>query len=103
GDFAGGDGVFTAADAEDGQSVDQLLHHRPGKERHHDLVVPRDLVSDAATAARRPLDHVHARTVVPDHVEVGCDEPAWCTVVHVAAHRERLEEHLRHDDGRAEV
>ena len=42
-----------------------------------------------------------ARTVVPDHVSRL--RQRGCTVVHVAAHRERLEEHLRHDDGRPKV
>src|SRR5690606_11097801 len=86
-----------------GNSARESLDHRPGQQRHHDLVVARDLVADTAAATRRTLHDIHAGAVVLHHVEVCRDELAWHTFIYVAAHGQRLEEDFGHDDSRAEV
>src|SRR2546426_5585547 len=80
----------------------QALQHCPAQERDENLVVPGEL--DAAAAALgRSLHDVHARAVVTLHVAVAGGERGRLPGVEVARHRERLQEHLRHDDGAAEV
>src|SRR5688500_7152377 len=56
-----------------------------------------------SASERWPDYDVHARPVVPLHVEVAGDEIEWLPVIEVPRDRERLEEHLGHDHRASEV
>src|SRR2546430_2416057 len=85
-----------------GLTAIQALQHGPAQERDQNLVVSGEL--DAAPAALRgSLHDVDARAVVALHVAVARREPGGFPAAQVARHRERLQEHLRHDDGAAQV
>src|SRR5216684_2049445 len=82
-------------------SAVQPGENRPGEKRDQDLVVPREREPAPAPALRRALDHVDARPVVLDLVQVHGRE-AVERAAQVDGHGERLEENLGQDHGRAE-
>src|SRR4051812_9880278 len=65
-------------------------------------MVASDLVALAALQ-RRALNHVHARPIMALHVEINRRKTLRAAVAEIARDRQRLEEHLRHDDGAAKV
>src|SRR5262245_16138425 len=77
------------------------LDQSGGEQRHEDLVVADQRVA-AAPAARRALHHVHGRAIVTHEVEVHRRE-AIHPVAEVACQRERFQEDLGQDHGRADV
>src|SRR5881392_428820 len=57
----------------------------------------------AAAGQRRSLDHVDAGPIVALHVAVARGEVLRLPAIQIARDGQGLEEHLRHDDGAAQV